>query len=80
MMLNIETVCPFCGKVSNVVVDEFDYYDWQEGKLAQLAFPYLSPDERELLISGVCPDCWEKTFAISDEEEDEQEEETWNIF
>jgi hypothetical protein len=46
-----------------VFVNEADYWDWQDGALAQDAFPYLSADDRELLISGICPTCWEKSFG-----------------
>lgn len=63
------TVCPFCGMPHDVEVDFLDFCAWQNGKLAQDAFPYLSADEREMLISGICPDCWERTFG-SDEEPD----------
>lgn len=64
----IVTYCPFCGHANEVEVNENDYWDWQDGALAQDAFPYLPPEEREMLISGICPTCWGKTFA--DEEED----------
>lgn len=37
----ISIACPFCGKAHEVEVFEGDYLDWQEGKLAQDAFPYL---------------------------------------
>lgn len=57
------TRCPFCGQANEVEVNEMDYLDWDDGKLAQDAFPYLSADEREMLISGVCPTCWENTFG-----------------
>lgn len=63
------TSCPFCGKTHEVLVNEDDYYDWQDGELAQNAFPYLSADEREMLITGICPTCWDGMF--DDEEEDE---------
>ena len=60
----IETTCPFCGKTHEVTVDAIDYLAWEVGDvLAQNAFPYLSADEREMLISGICPDCWERTFG-----------------
>ena len=65
----IVTRCPFCGHANEVEVNEADYWDWQDGELAQNAFPYLSAEEREMLISGICPDCWNKTFG---EEEDEE--------
>jgi hypothetical protein len=45
-----------------------DYLDWQNGVLAQVAFPYLSANEREALISGICPTCWEKMFGGDDDE------------
>ena len=82
MMLIVETTCPFCDGISYVEVNELDYYDWQEGKLAQDAFPYLSAGDRELLVSGICPLCWDRMFSIPDDEDedDEQEEETWEIF
>lgn len=59
-MLNevkISMGCVFCGQEHSVVVDEVDYYDWHEGKLAQCAFPYLNPTQREQLISHICPKC-----------------------
>ena len=66
----ISTVCPLCHEEHIVLVNEDDYYDWQDGKLAQDAFPYLSADEREMLISGICPDCWSKMWGTEDEDED----------
>ena len=64
MPMEIECRCPFCGVVRTVTVDAIDYLAWEVGDaLAQNAFPYLSADEREMLISGICPSCWEKTFG-----------------
>lgn len=62
-MINLIVTCPFCGKESVVSVFEDDYYAWLRNGLVQDVFPYLSADERELLISGICPECWEKTFG-----------------
>ena len=72
-MYTIETTCPFCRKAHTVQVHGKDYLDWQHGVLAQDAFPYLSADEREMLISGICPTCWEKMFSSEEEEEEEEE-------
>ena len=63
----IDTVCPFCGRSHTILVRGEDYFAWQGGKCAQDAFPYLSADEREMLISGICPQCWDNMFG---EEED----------
>lgn len=62
-MINLIVTCPFCGKESVVSVFASDYYAWLRSGLVQDAFPYLSAEERELLISGICPECWEKTFG-----------------
>lgn len=77
----VTTICPFCGMPHDVEVDFLDFCAWQNGELAQHAFPYLSADEREMLISGICPTCWSKTFDAMDiedslYEEDEEDYET----
>lgn len=75
----ITTACPFCGEVHNIWVNEVDYNAWFEGELAQDAFPYLSADEREMLISGICPTCWDGMFGIpeDDEYEDYDDDPDW---
>jgi len=65
----VVTQCPFCGRGNEVEVNEADYWDWDDGMMVQDAFPYLSADEREMLITGICPTCWDKMFG-SDEEPD----------
>jgi hypothetical protein len=57
------TTCPFCGRANEVEVNEMDCLDWQDGMMAQVAFPYLSANEREKLISGCCVQCWDKMFG-----------------
>lgn len=72
------TRCPFCGRGNEVEVNEIDYLDWDDGMLAQEAFPYLSAGEREMLVSGICPDCWNKMFGQEEDEElDEDPDEDW---
>ena len=68
MFITLTTYCPFCGEANYVLVREEDYIAWQNGELAQRAFPYLSADEREMLISGICPTCWDSMFGGSDDE------------
>ena len=69
--MNVICECPMCGAVRQVMVNSDDYFAWQyEGKHAQDAFPYLSAVEREALISGICPTCWDKMFGEEDEEDD----------
>lgn len=66
-MITVVTVCPLCGIMNEIQVNENDYFDWERGKHTQDAFPYLTPYERESLISGFCPDCWERMFPIEDD-------------
>ena len=55
----IECVCPICSKITEVEVEFDDYCAWKyDGVKAQNAFPYLTPSERECLISGICDECW----------------------
>jgi hypothetical protein len=54
----IVTRCPICDRANFIEVNEADYWDWQDGALTRDAFPYLSANEREMLISGICPTCW----------------------
>lgn len=68
-MFVINTTCPSCGKTTPIQIRRVaDYHAWQDGVHAQNALPYLSAAEREMLISGICPTCWENLFR---EEEDE---------
>lgn len=73
-MIAISIQCPFCGKEYTVEVELKDYWAWQMGELAQDAFPYLSATERESLISQLCPECQEKMFPSSDEEDYDEED------
>lgn len=73
--ITIVTECPICHHANEVMVNEEDYFDWAfDGALVQDAFPYLTDDEREMLVSGICPICWEKTFGDFDEYEEDPED------
>lgn len=71
----ILATCPFCGNLNVVTVNEDDYWNWQNGTLIQDAFPYLTADEREIIKTGICPDCWDKMF--SEDEEEEEDSDYW---
>lgn len=63
MRVDIDMSCAFCGEDHVVEVELKDYENWENGELAQKAFPYLTPAEREQLISGICPKCQAKIFG-----------------
>lgn len=64
-----------CGKRYTFDIDPEDYYRFQHGTFAQDAFPYLTSDQRELLISQTCGDCFNRMFPPDD---DEFTDEEWN--
>lgn len=61
MIINV--TCPFCEAVSHVEVELTDYNRWKDGTLVQDAFPYLSADERTLLLTGICTSCWDNNLG-----------------
>ncbi len=63
-MIIISTSCPFCGEEHEILVNEQDYCAWMDDELAlRDAFPYLSAEEREMLMSGICPTCWDSMWG-----------------
>lgn len=46
--------CPRCGKVMEYEVRQEDIDAREAGAFIQDAFPYLTADERESLMSGFC--------------------------
>ena len=58
---NIHIQCPFCKEYHDISATLQQFQDFQHSdKKIQEIFPELSCAEREMLISGCCPDCWDK--------------------
>ena len=60
--IRIFGLCSVTDKEYSVKVGFDDWKDWQSGALVQDAFPYLTADQREYLISGFTPAEWDRTF------------------
>jgi uncharacterized protein YbaR (Trm112 family) len=61
--VNVRTLpCPICKKSSVLDVDEEQMERYANGELIQRAFPDMPPSERELLITGTHPECWDKMW------------------
>lgn len=65
--VEIQKTCVLCGKTVSLMVRPQDVVDHKRGKLVQNAFPYLSADERELFVSGICGTCFDEMFKGDDE-------------
>lgn len=70
--------CFDCGKKTNVEVTEAEFDRYQAFKQGlpgprhiQDVFPDWSADQREMLLSGTHPECWDRMFGDEDEENDE---------
>lgn len=62
--------CPLCGQGCSTVVPSQGLWDWEHGKFVQEAFPNLSADDREQVMTGTHPWCWDR--YMSDPEEDNE--------
>jgi hypothetical protein len=59
--------CRKCGKTFEFPTFREDFERFEKGEHIQYVLPYISPEYRELMLSGYCPDCW-KEIMESDEE------------
>ena len=62
-MITISNVCPFCDRFYQMEVPFAGFIAYESGALVQNAFPTLSPDERECIVSGLCTSCQTKIFG-----------------
>ncbi|MBR5199692.1 MAG: hypothetical protein IKW20_07695 [Bacteroidales bacterium] len=67
----IRVTCNHCKRefVLMVRVEDYFLFDMPNRPHIQDIFPYLTPAERELLISHTCQECWDKMFSFLDDEE-----------
>lgn len=67
--VNVSGHCVFTGV--HYTVRNIPEAQWQKylgGELVQRAFPTMSRDDREFLISGISPTGWKETFKEEPEE------------
>ena len=57
-----EKQCRICKTNYKFQVPEAGLKRWQEGARIQEVLPMLTPDQRELMISGICGKCFDKMF------------------
>ena len=61
--------CTVCGEYEVWSLDRKAVESWQSGEYIQNAFPEMSMQDREVLITGTHPACWDKLFPEEDESE-----------
>lgn len=67
--VEVVTTCPFCEEDHIVTVPLDGYSNWLSGEKIQNAMPDVPAEDREMLISGICPSCWQKAFGPIPEED-----------
>lgn len=58
-MLEMHIKCKLCKRDYSLLMPVEAYVQWTQGTPIQDALRMLSPGERELLISGVCEECFD---------------------
>lgn len=70
MNFSVKINCKMCKKNYEVLCKKEDYDAWKMGKrYIQDILSYLSPDDRELLISQICGKCFDNLFPGDDMED-----------
>lgn len=76
-MREVRTIpCLGCGTTTTFTMTEEQFNRFRAGEHVQRIFPDWSADDREMLISGTCPPCFEEMFP---EDEEEEEDHSWAI-
>jgi hypothetical protein len=52
-----------CGHTLYVPLTEEQETRWRSGALIQKVIPEVDEAMRELLISGICPTCWDEIYG-----------------
>jgi len=66
-MTTIQKTCRVCKKPQTIVVaDTYAYERWRAGHGYVQDIPGLTPDEREMLLSGCCGPCFDSMFPEED--------------
>jgi hypothetical protein len=61
--------CCVCNEYEVWSLDRQLVERWQGGENIQRVFPNMSAEEREVLISGIHPACWDKLFPGEEDDE-----------
>jgi hypothetical protein len=60
--------CMFCKKTTELEVDEFKLKLFIRGESVQSMWPEWNADQRELLLTGTHPECWDAMLPPEDED------------
>lgn len=58
--------CKHCDHAEDITFGFDDYAKWKDGEYIQFALDYLTPDQREIMISATCGKCFDRFFPPYD--------------
>ena len=67
MIVSRKYTCRFCGKEVTVQAEEEKFSRLDAGAHVQDVFPDLGVNYRELMISGICGECFDQIFENDDD-------------
>ncbi len=67
----LDVTCKYCNITYQILANRDDLDSWVNGEgYIQDILAYLSAGERELLISGICNNCWKILYPEVDNDEE----------
>lgn len=70
-MVELNVTCEYCSEEQCLQVGELELLEFMlPGRRGvEVLFPHLTAPEREILISGMCPKCWDSIIGLDLDEE-----------
>ena len=66
--ITLTRVCMYCHQMHTFTMPVDDYRKWAVNRVAiQKALPYFNASQREILLSQICPECWDVLFPPEEE-------------
>ena len=69
MKMSHKIRCTECKTIHIIHTEQADYIKWKQGEYISQALPYLSMGQREMLISGICGECYDRIYDPSRSQE-----------
>ena len=58
--------CNHCDHAEDITFWFDDYANWKDGEYIQFALDYLTPSQREIMLSATCGKCFDEFFPPND--------------
>lgn len=66
LLITFNVTCPQCRQITAITVERDKLQQWRAGTYVQRIWPELTPDQRELLVTGTHPQCFDAMFKDED--------------